>query len=785
MDSYQRAFCALALAACLVLVCRADIDHTIAHRKCPTAVTGCAAPTGCDEFTSVFFTGTVGDGTSSESAVITLVSADVNGERAGNSDTCLYGEKCQFTTPTTIDVTSAPLERRYKLTQLEGSYPWMYYAEMNVPESPATDCPSTGLDDPYLGPTTNAIGLIQYNDYPSPLNTTFPGTSYCVDKPTYDTTPFPGPGIPPSMRNVSEYCPGGPPCAAFEATCETCIRTRQELFSPVAPSPTPPPLKPYEQYKTVYPACWCANYMDTDAFKEPPVAYLAAQRIWLGMADGSVAGCSLYTINLDHEAFDVAVTVATDAVSLGTQIIRATVPTTACADVDSVGIGVAVTGMGALAEAPGSGPLRIEDGSLLARCPQYPSGDLADVSTPVGCNSADDTHNLWFFIPLQYAQFYGTKGCAEKSPPSLTGPNFAVPLYGETTQTIIDFLDLDPPGYSCADPMWAKQTIPGYPTETPLATLYNGTRGTPACSNFQQSVTEPAYDADEVCYASVSFATMYNTIKRGDKDQWLLPGVFDGTLSYRIDDENGYLVQSLSGVPVPAPATRPYTLRIDIADTVMKYLSDVLNPINIPAPPVGYSCGYYNNSETLPGQFKVQVCNAGTGVGDTTKLAFDIDASCNNGVHIQSNIVPAPAPTPTPTSAPTPTPVPVPTPVPSPTPVTPPGIATTPPLAPGECYTQLFSLLTNTSLLNTTEAGPTCTALVTASAVQPPAMRSVLAVCTGVPADKSKSNGNTILFGILGGVILVLAVVGGLYWLDHSQKSKAVSKKALVHTKLD
>jgi len=697
----------------------ATIDHTISHRACTPFSLACNAPTGCGNYTSVFLTGVVGDGPVTTSDTVTIVSADVNGERTGNSPDCAPKEHCQLTTPTTIRATTGKMFRTYKLTQITNKIPWAYYAEVNETASPATSCttpsPSPG------GPSITSV--FTYETSPG-LNTpgfqTFPGTTFCVDQPTYDTTPYPGTGVPPSVGYIAEYCPGSPPCA-FEDVCNTCIVTRQEIV-------------PNERYAAGI-GCECTISYHLDAYNNPITTFIT-QRIFLfSEHNNETRGCNLYSITLDQDDYLIDVSVETDAITVNTTYARSS-GTTVCTDAESDGVGVAVTSLGYSPGTMGTEGL-IEENSGLILCPAYDSNTFADVSKPVSCE--DGVHNLWFYVPAQYMSAYGTTGSFYGSDPT----KIAAAIQGAW--------DLNT--QNCADPAAYKNHVPGYANAGPTAALYGKTPDESDCSNQQQSTTVPAYDADEVCYTSVSLATMYNTVIRGEKDQWLLPGVFDGTFQYTVSSDLGFLTQTPTPPPPPTPTPAParkFTVRVDIADTIMAYLDETADPVHIPAPPAGYNCAVYVDTEATPGQLKIEVCNGGLNTGDTTKLTFEVSAGCSGGANIVGN-----------------------------------STQTTVPLAPGDCANALFALETVMADFVYTNAtppvlvSPQCTGFVSAvgSASAP---ETVFVFCTGLHG-KPPSTPNYIIWGVAAFAIaiVVVGIVVCCLTYSHGKKVNADAKDLL------
>lgn len=760
---------ALIVLACAALAYCAGIDHTIAHQPCANLASECGATpdTDCTEYTSVFFTASAADGVTSDSETVSLVSASPNGLRAGNSDTCQAKELCQKTTPTTITVTTTAQERRYTLTRLQDrTVPWAYYAEIDTPPSPATSCVA-GNAGTYLA------NVYVENVSPSPVQgfSTFPG-AFCTSQATFNAPPYPGPGFPPALRYANEYCPGGLPCG-FADACETCVQTRQALINSKASDYTA--------------RCDCQPLTSSSP---PPVTRTAIESIGLVTNSSAYTGCTIYVIRPAENSLAISVNVKTATENI-TLAYEHTDGNTVCTDANSEGVGVSVTGMGHLVDDWHHAPDTIPSGAKLVRCPRYLGDALADVGAPVGCGGGD--HNLWFYIPVQYAQNYGSGG-----------NQYGGQAYSEVRGLTYNWQNTD--SDDCADPIAQKAFVPGYATAS--GSLYGKTVGESDCTNLQQDADNPSFDADEVCYASVSLATMYNTIKRGQKDQWLLPGVFDGTLAYEIVDDDGFLVQRAVPTPAPVPESpldKAYTLRVDIADTVMQYLAETQNPINIPAPPLGYTCFFFDESNSKAGQLKVEVCNVGLGNGDTTKLVFDIDASCAGGVSITANgegTVP-PASSPTPAPVPAPQAIPTPAPVPSPVSLGQPGMTKTPPLAVGDCFIQYFVLQTNTSLLvyepaasnatdDTDSVGgdnvldpPVCTVTVTAPDAVPQATTAVFAVCS--PIHNSGGGGvlsDPLFWGFIGGIIGFVLMVIGILWLERSGTTTTQKKLDAVSGKL-
>lgn len=721
--SYARMQIKRRVLALIVLtwVATADIDHTISHRACTPFSTSCNAPTDCGNYTSVFITGVVGDGPVTTTDLLTIVSADVNGERIGNSPDCAPKEHCQLVTPTTIRATSGTLFRRYLLTQvfISGGLPWMYYAEVNETASPATSC-AVPAPSPAGSSLSNVYDVRVYSTMGDPGPQTFPGTTFCVDQTTYDNPPFPGPGVPPSLRFIDEYCPGGSPCA-FDDVCNTCIVTQQELLSNS------------QQYDAQI-GCECQIDYDATPGHPDPLTLFIPQRIYLYSQENSgQRRCTLFSISLDQDDYLIDVSVETDAITVNTTYARSS-GATVCTDAESDGVDVAVTSMG---YSPGSVSDEglIEDGAGLILCNGYTTSALADVSKPVSCDAGES--NIWFYVPHQYMNAYGTSGGKYGSnPTSVSG--FIKSSWSLTED-------------NCADAAAYKNFVPGYANAGPTAALYGKTPEDSDCSNQQQSTTVPAYDADEVCYTSVSLATMYNTVIKGEKDQWLLPGIFDGTFQYT--NEPGYLIQTPTPPPPPTPTPAParkFTVRVDIADTIMAYLATTADPVHIPAPPAGYNCAVYVNSETTPGQLKIEVCNGGLNTGDTTKLTFEVTAGCAGGASIIGN-----------------------------------STVMTVPLAPGDCANAIFPLQTVESEFVYTNAtppvlvSPQCTAYASAvgSAFAP---QTVFVFCSELHVQ-STGTPNYIVWGVAAFAIAIIAVgiVVCCLTYSHGKKVSADGKDAI------
>ncbi len=723
----------LRIAALVALACiaTARIDHTISHRTCPSPSPSCTGPTDCahGQYTSVYFKSTIGDGPVQETDTITVVSANDNGQLSGNPDACPRKTTCQKTTPTTVSLTTGTLKRTYHLQSHGNTYPWMYYAEVNATESMDTSC-----IPPSPSPTSHGFTFIDmmdtlYETPPTPGNVTFPGTEFaCVNTLDYEATPWPGPGTLPSLRNIDEYCPGGSPCA-FDDTCNTCINTSQALYTQQGGSQD-------------IPGCFCRYSMGTTENIYSAVTYMPVQIIWINTQQG-FKGCTLYSINLASDEYNVSVSVTTDSTTNTVEYARS-LGSTECSDAASTGVGVSVTGMGYEAEPLATGLQIIPDGSRLIACPNY-DGTWPDISRPAYCNGADD-YNLWFYIPPQYAMSYGTNGGQ----------------YGATVPAITRYIHdtWDSSITDCGDATAFKSNVPGYVTQNKTAALYGKTPGQSNCSNQQQDVDTPYYDADEVCYTSVSLATMFYTVTKGTKDQWLLPGMFDGTALWSAPNGingNGGVIYQEPAASAPSPSPVPgydYTLRVDISDSIMQYLENTSDPISITAPPAGYNCGFYANSETTPGQIKIQVCNAGLGNGDVTMLQFDVNADCDPAVVVQGNET-----------------------------------VKTVPLAVGDCTNVFFTLLTNETQLvyenvtvdsNVTDAEPgtevlvppVCTLTVSTDASTPPAADAVQVFCNALYVPKKSSIAtNPILWGLVAFALGTIGLVAVLLWLTSTKKT--------------
>lgn len=750
MDTHARRIAAF-VALAFLGACTARIDHTVSHRDCASSEPSCAGPTGCDQYTSVYFKATIGDGPVTETDTITVVSANENGLLNGNPSDCPRKNLCQKTTPTTVSLATGTLRRTYHLTSVYTHIPWMYYAEVNTTESPSTTCiPPTPSPTPkgytFLDDMSNPYTMA------TPGNVTFPGTTFDCESPgtdtgEYDAPPYPGPGALPSLRRIDEYCPGGSPCA-FDATCNSCINATQNLYSNQGSS-------------QAIMGCFCSYSMAPNNIYQAKT-YMPVQLIWINVPGGSLTGprgCTLYSITLAEDDYDVSVTVTTDETTTTLDYARS-LGTTTCSDpLSDGGVDVSVTGMGYEAEPLATGLQIIPDGAAFITCPSA-DGSWPNISQPAYCNGPDD-YNLWFYIPPQYAMAYGKSGFQYGA---------TIPDLSKNLRAVWDSSTTD-----CADSTALKSAVPGYVTQNKTAALYGKSPAQSDCSNLQQDVDTPYYDADEVCYTSVSLATMFYTVTKGEKDQWLLPGMFDGTALWsaptNTNDNGGVIYQEPAASP-PSPSPIPsyeYTLRVDIADSIMHYLENTSDPIVITAPPAGYNCGFYANSQSLPGQLKVQVCNGGLGNGDVTMLQFDVSADCEPAVVIQGN-----------TSV------------------------ETVPLAVGDCTNVYFTLLTNESALtyenvtvdsNVTDAEPgtevlvppTCAVTVATDASTPPASDEVLVYCTAIYHHGSGSiAGNPILWVLVAFAISMIVLLGLLLWFSSSTQAsnKATAEAALKKKKM-
>jgi len=689
----QSAFILVTVLAVLAWTCSADVDHTVAYLDYGNHT---------DAFyTSVYYDGIFNSSGAVDTVTIRYVGTPTHPDRTGNSQTCATSETCTATTPTTITITAIPSDTTtYTLTSLGFTIPWQYFLSRTIPAMfPTGD--KCGNNE--------QLGTGQTPPITVPANEGLFGSvgSFCMSQETYNlsTGPYsdhPGPPFPPVTYDLGDMADNA--VSQLACSINSCPRTSQKISGVSSTD--------------VAWICECG----VSALGQTYYYYLQTINPFTGSppAVNNIGVCNVYAINQPAPVDSVAVQVSS---SLGNETINYRVSD---GEIIYIPVGddvwqLAVTGTGTSGNTVSSAnPYAIESGALLIECTPY-GGGRSNVSLPVLCDDANDhaNDNYVFYVPAHYASHYDNN----------VG-------YGAPLDNIYGQLDANTPD-QCSSYEYVSQRVPGYPLSSGTGVLYDGTFG--PCSG--QSTTNPIFDASRLCYNSVSPSTMYDAQARG-LDQWHLPGTFGSdTVQYETvwDDaeSGGVLTQTIPSTalhPVPAH-TYQYSLRIDIATTLMAYISDD----QIPSATVlrqNTTCGYTFGDDAT-GQYKVTVCNSGTGNNAQTFVNYQVVSYCEDGLYIPTN-----------------------------------GTQVTYPLAQGDCQGIVYSLFVNASaFVPTPTAGPNDTDP-GAQAIPPSCHSSILTTptpvglpavledinCVGLPAPDASHFGY-IIIGVVFGIVMLLVVI--------------------------
>lgn len=699
----------------LVGIVNGGVTSTTAYRSC-TNISSSGRMVDCQFFTSVYYAGTTGS--EADSFIVNLVGVETDPTREGNIAQCPTGKRCTETTATTfkIDEDSTSTSFAYELTPMPFKIPWSYFISnnltVNAEQVAVPDC-AVLLDQIFYS------GVIE-DDLPvGPAASYYPMVNddiICQHASDYNTDPFLGTETPPLSTSLSDYGTGlGPSPAPLAQYCEKCVKTsRRQYNSATVPS---------------HFTCYC---YDTTAV---PYVDMVLEAIDLQMNanvqdDGQ---CTIYQIGKAQASLFLDIEVSTSAASYN-QTIAVSYDTVSepAVSVDSEMNDVLftqVTGTGGLPDVPNNvnSP---EEGSLLVLCPR-PDGTLADISLPQSCNGDNSERNLWFYIPLKYAGYYGT------------GRN----QYGNSVEAIIRNSDplASPLGSgvpSCLDPTYLY-FIPGYGNNDGVYYDNVSSAGSTTCNINQIAANkEPIIDADQVCYKSVSLQTMYSTMVHSpEKEHWTLPGIKSQLYSYSI--VNGALVQNGGPNSAPPPPT-PYTLRFDVADTFMKYLptSDATGFFASNAS----TCVYTTRTGT-GGTMKTSFCSNGYLDGSDKPTIFNLTAECFGAVSISNSSL-----------------------------IT----QSTVPLARGDCAPLTYPLFVNTTSVDLNVTNSTFCTVSADTAVVP----EIFIACIGFPLPPSRSDRTTyIILGSIAAVILVF-VIGFLCYQRHLNNVRAKDAE-MMKTPLD
>ena len=578
----------------LVISVSADVDHTVAYRKCNSS--SVFDSDACTFYTDVYFTGTYTVFGTDNEFTIDLVGTPSDPTRTGNAATCGTDEQCTKTTHTTIKVTSVPTNVvTYTLTSLGFTIPWQYYLTSKyTPPLPPTLPPNCLRSSFKISTSSVQADHALFGN----------AGSFCVSQADYTLSPgpystHPGPAFPPSNNILDEY----PNNAAFATSCSInkCPRTTQYI-SGVDQSGVP----------------FVDSYCDVDT-SDRYVAYYYLQEInpYSGTsAIDNVAQCNIYKISDPVVNNVVTVTVQSE---LGNETIDYTVTDGGTVVIPlAAGNGkLAVTGQGTKGlTSPDANPYYIEDGALLIECTPY-DGGRSNVSVPTGCSSFDsyDYTNYIFYVPPEYAGYYDNTAGYGASTTNI--------LYSISVDNAIDYLKYDQ----------FSMHIPGYPNKG--GRLYNG--ATPSADCAAQSTTTPEFDAQKTCYKSVSPATMFDA-HANDINQWFLPGTYHDSVEYAIDWSDPVTGASLvQTVPASANVTLPtytFSLLIEIADTLMAYIT---SPEQTAVVDNAQTSCFYSYTNKKIGQYKLTVCNGGDGTNDITPTVYTVVSYCDSGLNITNN----------------------------------------------------------------------------------------------------------------------------------------------------
>lgn len=704
----------------------ATIDHTVAYRLCAND-TEFSSAGSCTYYTTVYYDGEfVSTGTTTDDVITLVGTADVPA-RAGNSATCGEGVSCTITTPTTIEINSSPnTVYQYTLSSLGFKIPWQYFFSTSVKPLPSSP-PDTGA----TCPADRGFMNVFTTEPQTPANTGAFGEvgSFCMSEAEYTQSsgPYsdhPGPPFPPSSYPLGDFVNN----TAFRASCDRnrCPRTSQYTYG-----------------VTTYPVtsnCCCsfkagstcvdgvgATTTSTEFFVQEIFPYTGPPNT-PAFENGGV--CEIYSISSPTTSADDYVTVTVSS-ALGTETtsyqIDSGVPVVVPASPDEGEI--VVTGLGTDGmRTPGVNAYEIPSGSLLIQCTPY-TGGRSDPSLPTMCDPADDyaDTNYIFYVPPHYASGYNSNNGYGASANFIT----VHALGGAVTPD------------QCFDFGYMSEFVPGYPVSDGL--LYDRTEG--ACG--QQSLTTPIFDAQQLCYKSVSPATMYDAIANG-LDQWRLPGTFQDTVSYSTEwddpQSGGVLIQT-----IPPTATTPptaysyaYSLSIDIADTLMDYL----DPIEVQTASIDNTntlCSYITAGQKT-GQYKVTVCNKGMGDNSQVSRQYNVTSACMDGLSVTAN-----------------------------------STVITNKLTQGTCESILIPLAynaadlvpVNDTELDTSSAGtgggatlpPKCeSSVVLVSSIPGAPVLTTESNCIRIPSVSSGSGSKYILIGVIVGIVVVLGGIGLLLW---------------------
>lgn len=678
--------------------------------------------TNCVYYTSLFYNGVTSD--PMESFEVLFVGSSVNDPtRDGSLTSCPVGKTCTVTTPTTVTidtvVTTGTTQISYSLKALPFTIPWSYFMTSEVygfSPPPVTQSPCSNINLKLK----SGVAAVQAPSTNPPAYTYYPDENdevLCDIFLDYLDPPHVGSQTPPLITSLPEYGVGyvlsPAPLASY---CEKCVLTKQRGYT-------------YTSFPNML-NCECSTSADSNLFA------LAAIDLAINNANKS-GQCTVYQVGAGESSTSIMVTVQTadaaynqtlnvgydDAGGLG---VSDGTDGNAVVAIQSLGT-VKSTGVGAEAGGP-AGP---EQGSLLVLCPRA-DGTLADVSQTQSCASNGADTNLWFYIPLKYASYYGTDGGS----------------YGASVNDIManiiavtDDLPTSEKWANCVDLVKALYDVPGYANRD--GTFYDSKPGSAnPCSIAQISPSkEPIFDADVICYKSVSLQTMYSTMVHSPlKDQWTLPGVKAGISTYDIVD--GALVQKTASSS-SSPPKISYSLRIDVADTFMKYIpkEDSSGLTSGHFLSSNSSCVYTNRTGDS-GQVKATFCSDGFLDGTTTKISFNLTIECEGKVaNSNSSLV----------------------------------TQSTPPLAVGDCATVLFPLVVN---LTAPDGSNLTACYVIADTAD---MTEDFLPCTALPAPPLDTSSSLIWF-ILGGAGLLVAIGLGLFlrgMSKHATDEKEKSKKML------
>jgi hypothetical protein len=672
----------------------------------------------CTYYTTLSYDGVTG---ASDNFVITLVGVDGDATRAGNISQCPAGKRCTETSRTTFNI--APTTGNdgnvitYELTPMPFKIPWSYYASSTAYKSNDALIPYSCYAD-FNGGTLNwnevpptIIGSSPY--LPLSLYPTINDAAVCNIEPAFEQGL--GTQTPLLVPSLGDYGKGFTAAAPLASFCDTCVKTKRRMYGSTSDLP----------YLL---QCECREYTPTGYISNNPNTY-SVEIIDLAMDTPSLDGtCTVYQIGQPYYSKAIDLTVSTEeATYISTVIIDSFNGGSTTTTVDEMGNAVLHTNSIGSSPVPDRSNNEVgpDYGSLLVLCPGS-DGTLADITKPQSCDADSDgtLRNLWFYIPQQYASYYGTEHLQ----------------YGASAQNLVTASNewlknlLGPDGCYSLD-----KILPGLPgIVNPNGTYYDRTP-TPldSCSITQKDMNlNPIFDADEVCYKSVSLQTMYSTMVHSpQKDQWTLPGVKSGDISYSIVD--GSLVQ-VGGADTDGFITDgvAYTVQIDVADTFMKYLPS--------SEPSGHFQGpnsvcTYTNETGGNGTLKTVFCNDGYTDGETTPVVYTITADCYGAVSLFNNSL-----------------------------IT----RTTNALATGECITLNYQITTNLSNIDDDDTNTTYCIF-----IDDMDLSSQLTVqCIALPVPPGAST--MMIYIFIGGLILILFLIVGIIYagkryLENFQKKNS------------